>query len=150
MARTYTNLLFHLVFSTKQRKPLIAQPFQAELHAYLGGIVRDLGGIPIEIGGVADHVHLLVRLKPTLALADALREIKAGSSKWLNEEKFKMLKFGWQDGYSAFTVSESQVNKVRAYIRGQEEHHRRVSFQDELRELLRRHGIEYDERYLWD
>ena len=149
MSRTYTNLLYHLVFSTKQRIPLILPSFQADLHAYMGGIVRDLGGIAIEIGGAADHVHLLVRLKPVIALADAMRELKAGSSKWVNEEKMKLRKFGWQDGYAAFTVSESQAPRVRAYIRRQEQHHCRIDFQQEIRELLQRHKIDYDERYLW-
>jgi REP element-mobilizing transposase RayT len=130
--------------------PLILPSFQSDLHGYLGGIVRDLGGIAIEVGGVADHVHLLVRLKPTLAIADALREIKAGSSKWVNEEKMKLRKFGWQDGYAAFTVSESQALRVRTYIQRQEQHHRRIDFQQEVRDLLRRHNIEFDERYLWD
>lgn len=150
MSRTYTNLLYHLVFSTKQRLPLILPSFQSDLHAYLGGIVRDLGGIPIEVGGIADHIHLFVRLKPTLALADALREIKAGSSKWVNEEKMKLRKFGWQDGYAAFSVSESQAPRVRTYIQRQEQHHRRIDFQQEVRDLLRRHNIAFDERYLWD
>jgi putative transposase len=150
MARTYTNLLFHLVFSTKDRIPFIGPSIRDELHAYMGGIIRDLGGIALEIGGVEDHVHLLVKLKPTLALADVLRELKSGSSKWLNEEKMKLRKFGWQDGYAAFSVSESQAGRVRAYIKNQVEHHRQVSFQDELRELLRKHGIEFDERYMWE
>jgi putative transposase len=88
MPGTYTNLLYHLVFSTKNRMPRIKPAFQEDMHGYLGGIVRDLGGTPIEIGGVADHVHLLVKLKPTVALSDVMREIKAGSSKWLNEETF--------------------------------------------------------------
>jgi REP element-mobilizing transposase RayT len=111
--------------------------------------VRDLGGTALEIGGVADHVHLLIKLKPTLALADFMRELKSGSSKWLNEEEMRLRKFGWQDGYGAFSVSESQVSQVRTYIRNQEQHHRRVGFQEEFVRLLERHGIEYDEQYLW-
>ena len=150
MSRTYSNLLYHLVFSTKDRIPLISPSFRDDLHSYLGGIVRDLGGIPLEIGGVADHVHLLVKLKPTAALSDVMRELKAGSSKWINENKMKLRKFGWQDGYAAFSVSKSQAPRVRAYISNQEEHHRRVGFKEEFLALLQRNGIEYDEKYLWD
>lgn len=150
MSRTYTNLLYHIIFSTKDRIPFIQPAFRSDLHAYLGGIIADLGGIPLEIGGVADHAHLLVKLKPTAALSDVMRELKAGSSKWVNEEKMKLRKFGWQDGYAAFTVSSSQSGRVRAYIRNQERHHARLSFQDELRQLLKRHGIEYEEQYLWE
>lgn len=150
MSRTYTNLLYHLVFSTKERIPFISPSFRNDLHGYLGGIVRDLGGTPVEIGGVADHVHLLVKLKPTEAVSDVMRHLKAGSSKWLNEEKMKLRKFGWQDGYAAFSVSTSQAARVRAYIKNQERHHRRVGFQEELVHLLQLNGVEYDERYLWD
>jgi REP element-mobilizing transposase RayT len=150
MAGTYTNLLFHLVFSTKGRFPLITRELQPELYAYVGGIVRGEGGVLIEIGGMPDHVHLLVKFKPTVAVAEMLRLVKGSSSKWANEEKFKARKFGWQDGYGAFSVSESQVDAVREYIRTQEGHHRGLSYQDEFRALLDRRGVEYDERYLWD
>jgi putative transposase len=150
MAGTYTNLLYHVVFSTKGRFPLVTCELQPELYAYVGGIVRGEGGVLIEIGGMADHVHLLAKFKPTGAVAEMLRLVKGNSSKWVNEEKFKARKFGWQDGYGAFSVSESQVDAVREYIRTQEAHHRGLSFQDEFRALLDRHGIECDERYLWD
>jgi REP element-mobilizing transposase RayT len=150
MAGTYTNLLYHLVFSTKGRFPLVTRELQPELYAYVGGIVRGEGGVLVEIGGMPDHVHLLAKFKPTAAVAEMLRLVKGSSSKWVNEEKFKARKFGWQDGYAAFSVSESQVDAVREYIRTQEVHHRGLSYQDEFRALLDRHGIEYDERYLWD
>jgi putative transposase len=150
MAGTYTNLLYHLVFSTKGRFPLVTRELQPELYAYVGGIVRGEGGVLIEIGGMSDHVHLLAKFKPTAALAEMLRLVKGSSSKWVNEEKSKARKFGWQDGYGAFSVSESQVDAVREYIRTQEAHHRGLSYQAEFRSLLDRHGIEYDERYLWD
>jgi REP element-mobilizing transposase RayT len=150
MAGTYTNLLYHLVFSTKERVPLIGRELQPDLYAYLGGIVRGEGGILLEVGGMPDHVHLLARIKPIASVSEMLRQIKANSSKWVNEEKFKMRKFAWQDGYAAFSVSESQVSALRRYIREQEQHHRGQSYQDEFRALLDRHGIAYDERYLWD
>jgi putative transposase len=149
MSGTYTNLLYHLIFSTKDRVPFIESHLRDDLHRYMGGIVRDVGGTPLEIGGVADHVHLLVKLKPTLALADFMRELKSGSSKWMNEEKMRLGKFGWQDGYAAFTVSTSHAPRVKSYIKNQERHHRRASFQEEFLQLLQKHGIEYDERYLW-
>ncbi|HEX7379649.1 MAG TPA: IS200/IS605 family transposase [Pirellulales bacterium] len=149
MASTFTNLLYHVIFSTKNRIPCIDTALRQDLHAYLGGIVRELGGAALEIGGVADHVHLLVKLPPKIALSDFMRTLKANSSKWMNEEKLKLRKFGWQDGYSAFSVSKSQTPEVRSYIQNQEAHHQRKSYQDELRALLRRHEIEFDERYIW-
>jgi putative transposase len=150
MAGTYTNLLYHLIFSTKDRIPLITKGLQEDLYSYMGGIVRGEGGTLMEIGGVADHVHLLTKFKPTKSVSEMLNRIKAKSSKWVNEEHASNLrKFGWQDGYAAFTVSESLVPSVRRYIVGQEDHHRQKSFQEEFRALLDKHGIEYDERYLW-
>jgi REP element-mobilizing transposase RayT len=150
MAGTYTNLLYHVVFSTKERRPLITKELQPDLNAYIGGIIRGEGATLLEIGGISDHVHLLVKFKPTHSVSEMLRLIKSNSSKWINEERFKMRKFGWQDGYAAFSVSESQVAIVREYICNQEQHHHGQSYQDEFRALLDRHRIEYDERYLWD
>jgi REP element-mobilizing transposase RayT len=112
--------------------------------------VRGERGVLLGIGGMPDHVHLLAKLSPAISLADVVGCIKAKSSKWANAEKLKLRKFGWQDGYSAFTVSESQIASVRRYIQHQEQHHRRQSYQDELRALLRKHGIEFEERYFWD
>src|ERR1051325_8223658 len=106
MAGTYTNLLYHIVFSTKERRQLIKPAIEERLYKYIGGIIRGLGGIELEIGGVDDHIHILAKFKPTIALSDAVRDIKANSSKWLNE-KSKIYKFAWQDGFAAFTVSES-------------------------------------------
>jgi REP element-mobilizing transposase RayT len=150
MPSTYTNLLYHIIFSTKERRPFINSDFRDRLHPYLGGIIRDLKGEPIEIGGVADHVHILAKLPATLALSDALRLIKANSSKWAGEQEDLVRTFAWQTGYAAFTVSKSQVVVVRKYIRNQEQHHRRKSFKQELVSLLDKHEIEYDRRYLWD
>ena|SRR6187431_1021796 len=145
MAGTYTYLLYHLVFSTKGRFPLVSRELQPELYAYVGGIVRGEGGVLIEIGGMPDHVHLLAKFKPTASLSEILRLVKGSSSKWVNVEKFNPQV--WLAGrVPAFSVSESQVDAVREYIRTQEAHHRRLSYQDEFRSLLDRHGIEYEER----
>jgi REP element-mobilizing transposase RayT len=150
MPSTHTNLLYHLVFSTKRRLPLISSNLGTELYRYIGGIIRDEGGIMLEIGGIADHLHILTKWKPSIALSDFLAKIKGNSSKWANETKMKMRKFGWQEGYGAFSVSESQVVAVTKYIRSQEEHHRKQTFQEEYLALLKKHRIQFDERYLWD
>jgi putative transposase len=150
MGSTLTNLLYHIVFSTKNRRPLIMSDVRDELHRYLGGIIRGEGGIAIDIGGMPDHVHILAKLKPNVAVSDVLRVLKANSSKWCNDKFASQRDFGWQDGYAAFSVSESQAQKVAEYIRNQEEHHRQRDFKSELIELLRRHGIEFNEQYLWD
>lgn len=150
MSGTYTNLLYHLVFSTKNRIAMIGNSLQADLYSYMGGIIRGEGGTLLEIGGMPNHVHLLVKLKPAKSVSEMLNRIKAKSSKWVNEEKLKMRKFGWQDGYAAFSVSESQVEPVCQYIQGQEAHHNHQSYQDEFRALLEWHGVEFEERYLWD
>jgi putative transposase len=147
---TYTNLLYHFVFSTKDRIPLITAELQEELYRYVGGIIRAEGGVQLEIGGISDHVHILAKNKPSIAVSDLLGKIKANSSKWINDQKPQSRKFGWQEGYAAFTVSESQVATVREYIRLQKEHHHKQTFKEELVALLDRHGIEYDARFLWD
>jgi REP element-mobilizing transposase RayT len=149
MPSTYTNLLYHIVFSTKDRTPLIDDEFREELYQYIGGIIRAEGGVQLEIGGLSDHIHILAKIKPAMPVSDMLAKVKANSSKWVNEHKMKMRKFGWQEGYAAFTVSESQVPNVREYIRNQVEHHRKQSYQEEFVALLERHGIEYDTQYLW-
>jgi REP element-mobilizing transposase RayT len=141
-------LHFHLVFSTKERAPTIAEEWRERLHAYLGGIVKGLGGMPLAVGGMEDHAHLLVGLKPSHRLDYFLRDLKADSSEWVHQEVGKRM-FGWQKGYGAFSVSPSNVEGVRRYVLHQEEHHRRRSFQEEYIELLRASGVEYDERYLW-
>jgi putative transposase len=150
VAHTYTKLLYHTVFSTKERAPLIDAELAPDLYAYFGGIVRELNGEAIIVGGVADHVHALLRLPPTLAISDAMRVVKTNSSLWVHQTRPALWEFAWQTGYAAFTVSRSGSDSVQHYIATQEEHHRRRSYQDELRELLRRHDIDYDEAYLWD
>lgn len=147
MSSTYLSLHYHLVFGTKDRQPTIAPEWRERMHDYLGGTVRGLGGIPEEIGGVADHVHLLVGLKSTHCLADFLRELKKGSSAWVHDE-IHSPSFAWQEGYAAFTVSATARDAVRSYIANQEEHHRKKSFREELVEMLERSGDSYDSKYL--
>ena len=148
MSHTHTSLNYQLVFGTKARAQSIESGFRLELCSYLGGILKAEGCLPLEIGAVADHVHLLVRFPPTVSLADLLRTLKANSSKWLNDTRFPRRTFAWQEGYAAFTVSQSQVPRLLAYIRGQEEHHRKRDFRRELVALLRRNGVAFEERYL--
>ena len=147
MSATHLSLHYHLIFGTKGREPMIAPAWRGKLHAYLGGVVRGLGAIPDEIGGVADHVHLLLGAKATHRLADLLREIKSESSRWVHED-IGAAGFAWQEGYGAFTVSASQREAVRQYIQTQEEHHRRRTFREEYVEMLTRSGVEFDERFL--
>jgi len=148
MASTLTNLLYHLVFSTKDRLPLITADIREPLYKYIAGIIRNQGGTLIEIGGMPDHVHCLARLPANKAVSDMLRAIKSDSSGWVNRERPKD-RFAWQAGYGAFTVSQSQAEVVQKYIQRQEEHHRVRSFKEEVLEMLEKHGVEYDERYLW-
>ena len=150
MSGTYTNLIYHIVFSTKERRRLITPAIEDELHKYIGGIVRNLEGDLLEANGDMDHIHLLAILKPKLALSNIIRDTKANSSAWLNKRIRSPYKFAWQDGYSAFTVSESQIERIASYIRNQKNRHRRIDYKDELLELLRINRIKYDERYLWD
>ena len=149
MSSTLTNLLYHIVFSTKNREPIITKPIRADLFKYIGGIIRAEGGTLLEIGGMSDHIHLVVRFKAEPSVATMVKIIKSKSSKWLNDQPKRPGRFEWQRGYAAFTVSVSQLESVRTYVRNQEQHHRRKTFQDEFRLLLEKHGVVYDERYLW-
>lgn len=150
MSSTLTNLLCHVVFSTKHRRPLITDNLRNDLYNYMGGIIKNEGGILLEIGGISDHVHLLLKLKPVHSVSDIMRKVKGGSSKWINEQHKTNERFSWQDGYGAFSVSESQVNHVVQYIKTQAQHHQKLSFQDEFVLLLKRHGVTYEEKYLWN
>ena len=147
---TYTNLLFHIVFSTKYRKPTICSHWQKDLYAYIGGIVKDQKGTLQKIGGIEDHVHLLLSLSPTHTISDVLRKIKSNSSKWINLRDDVVNRFEWQTGYAAFSVSESQAPIVAKYISNQAEHHKRNSFEDEFLILLRKHGIESDMNHIFE
>jgi putative transposase len=148
MPSTHLSLHYHIVFSTKDWVPCIATAWRERLHAYLGGVVRNVEGVPEAIGGISDHVHLLLGLRATACLADVVRDVKAVSSRWVHEE-IGTRSFAWQEGYGAFTVSASQRDTVREYIARQEEHHHKRTFQEEYLELLKRSGVVYDERYLW-
>jgi REP element-mobilizing transposase RayT len=150
MAHTFTNLLTHIIFSTKERVPCISADLKPKLHAYMGGIVRELKGKAYSIDGTNDHVHLLVSLPPSISLSDAMRIIKTNSSGWVHNLDARHRTFAWQIGYGAFSVSKSNVAAVVRYIQNQEEHHRKISFKEEFVEFLEKHGIEYDERYIWE
>ncbi len=145
MGSTYLSLHYHIVFSTKERRPLIKDSWRPKMHEYLGGTARGLCGIPECIGGVADHVHLLVGLKATHCLADFVRELKKASSVWATDHHDRY--FQWQEGYAAFTVSQTHRDPLKSYIAGQEQHHRTLNFMDELKQLLARNGVEYDPKY---
>ncbi|MDB5340517.1 MAG: Transposase like protein [Planctomycetaceae bacterium] len=147
MPSTHLSLHYHLIFGTKYREASIGADWQDRLHEYLGGIINSLGGFPEIVGGVADHVHLLVRLKATHCLADVLRELKKVASSWVHDE-IGLRQFAWQEGYAAFTVSPNSRDGVRTYIANQVEHHRVKSFREELIEMLERAGVEYDPKYL--
>jgi REP-associated tyrosine transposase len=147
MPSTYLSLHYHLIFGTKDRAPFIEYPWRSRLHDYLGGNIRGLSGFPQEVGGVVDHVHLLAGLKATHCLADVMRELEKASSAWVHDEIGRR-SFTWQEGYAAFTVSATAREAVRQYIARQEEHHRTKSFRDELVEMLKKAGIEYDPKYL--
>jgi putative transposase len=148
MPSTHTSLNYHVVFSTKERCNFMDAAWRPRLHEYIGGIVKKLDGVPLAIGGVGDHVHILASLSATDRLADFVRELKTASSKWVHQA-IQMHIFSWQEGYGAFTVSASNREAVCKYILNQEEHHRTKTFQEEYRELLERAGIQYEEKYLW-
>ena len=151
MPQSFAQIYVHLVFSTKDRRPFLQNPAERdEMHAYLGGISRNLECPPIIVGWVADHVHLLFHLGRTMTVADVVRELKRESSKWFKERFSQSVEFAWQSGYAAFSISPSHVPAVKEYIRTQDDHHRKVAFEDELRKLLTKYGLEWDERYLWD
>jgi REP element-mobilizing transposase RayT len=150
MANTYTSLHYHVVFSTKNREPWICPEFEERIWAYLGGIARENQMKALKIGGVENHVHLLLGIPPALAVSKGVQLIKGGSSVWIKETFPGMGGFGWQDGYGAFTVSKSLLAEVEHYIVTQREHHRLKTFEEEYRALLAKHEITFDERYLFD
>ena len=148
MSDSYTNLLYHVVFSTKDRRPLITLENEPRLYDYIGGTIRSLGGICLELNGTQDHIHLLAKLRPDRAVSGVLRDLKANASGWMHDVFPAVKDFSWQRGYGAFTMSQSNVDEVRRYIAKQKEHHRKVSFRDEFVQFLKANGIEYDERYI--
>ena len=150
MSHTYTSQLCHCVFSTKGRRRIITPELSSRLWPYLGGIAREHKMSALGIGGVENHVHLLLSLPPTLAIAKAIQLIKGGSSKWVHDQFPGHQTFAWQEGYGAFSIGVGNIDRTLAYIAHQAEHHRRTDFKDELVSFLKRHRIEYDERYIWD
>ena len=150
MPATFSKILLHIIFSTKNRAMAIKPDLQDRLYAFIGGIVRDERGTLLCTGGTLDHAHLLVRWRTDAPIADLLRNVKSRSSKWLHETFPDQRDFAWQAGYGVYSVSHSQCETVRRYIAEQAEHHRGKSFQEEFVEFLKAHEIEYDDRYIWD
>lgn len=147
MSHTAGNLVLHVIFSTKDRRPLITPEIRTDLFGYLGGIVREMRGTALIVNGTSDHVHMLIRIRPVHAAAEVARVVKTNSSRWVHE-RWKV-RFAWQTGYGAFSVSESNVPAISRYIAMQEEHHKRMTFQEEYVAFLKKNKIEYDERYIW-
>jgi REP element-mobilizing transposase RayT len=150
MPQSFASLHCHVIFSTKHRAALLSAALQPRLFAYLGGILHDADSVLVAAGGMPDHVHLLVSLGREVSVAEVARLVKANSSKWVRETFPELGGFAWQNGYGAFAVSYSLVDRVKAYIAGQAEHHRTMTFQGEFATFLKRHGIAYDERYVWE
>jgi putative transposase len=148
MSSSYCNLLYHIVFATKGREPWLTAAIRPRIHQYLGGAIRQEKGIAMIINGTADHVHILAKLRQDKAISKLVGELKANSSGWISRTFEGCASFAWQEGYGAFTVSQSQLSKVHCYIEKQEEHHRRVSFLEEFKVLLMAHDLPFDERYL--
>jgi REP element-mobilizing transposase RayT len=148
VAQTLGNVVVHLIFSTKERKPLIAPEIRSSLFAYLGGIIRELRGTALIVNGTSDHVHMLIRIRPAHSIAEVARIVKANSSGWIR--KGGHTEFAWQSGYGVFSVSESSIPAATKYIAHQEEHHTKHSFQEEFVAFLKKNNVAYDERYIWD
>lgn len=151
MSQSLSRIYLHIVFSTKNRERfLVDADLRKSLHAYVGATMKHLECTPVEIGGVEDHIHILCLLPRTRTVAEVVKETKRVSTNWLHEQAEELRGFHWQAGYGAFSVSQSNVDEVVDYIRRQEEHHRKVTFQDEYRAFLKKHAVEFDERYVWD
>lgn len=149
MANTYTQIYIHVVFAVQERACTIKKEWKEELFKYISGIMKNQGVKLLAIGGVEDHVHILFALNPKIALSDLIRDVKANSSKFINEKGFVRGRFYWQEGFGAFSYSRSQINKVAKYIWNQEEHHNSKSFKDEYSELLSKFEVDFDEKYLF-
>ncbi len=150
MAQSLSNVLLHIVFSTKNRRPWIDVEIEEELHKYIAGICRELKCPSHKIGGTDDHLHIACSLSRTIAISKLLEEIKSSSSKWIKTKGDRYADFAWQNGYGAFSIGQSQLLDLRRYIANQREHHRRLTFQEEYRDLLAKYAAEFDERYVWD
>jgi putative transposase len=149
MTHTYHQLLYHLIWSTKERKSVIRKEYHDRFFPYLGGIFRSLECAPIQIGGMPDHVHALVSIPPRISISEIVRNSKVSSSKWLKDNYPELDSFSWQEGYGAFTVSSSSEQAVIQYIQNQENHHRERDFREEFLGLLKKHRVSFDEKYLW-
>ncbi len=150
MPQSLANILVHLTFSTKDRRPDIHPDVEGDLHGYLAAICRDHGCPAIEVGGTADHVHICLRLSRTMTIAGLVQEVKTSSSKWIKTKGDRYRFFSWQAGYGAFSIGQSSLDALRRYITTQKEHHRERDFKAEFRALLRKYQIDYDEQYVWD
>jgi putative transposase len=150
MGQSLVKNYIHIIFSTKYRQPLITPKIEAELHTYLGGICNRLECQVIKVGGYTDHIHILCLLSKKIALAKLLEGLKSHSSKWAKTNGDEFKNFYWQDGYGAFSVKATDVDIVVKYIENQHEHHKKKTFQDEYRAILKKYNVEYDERYVWD
>jgi putative transposase len=151
MSQSLSKILMHVIFSTKGRYPFLQDVgIRQETHAYLSGILKHKESPALLVGGLSDHVHILCHLSRTICVSDLIGETKRASSLWIKERGGRFAQFGWQNGYGAFSIGQSQVASVKRYIATQDEHHRKLSFQDEFRALLRRYPLQYDERYVWD
>jgi len=150
MGQSLVRNCLHIVFSTKNREPFLQSPIEAELYAYLGGLCNKFESPVIKIGGFTDHIHILCMLSKKIALMNLMEELKSHSSKWIKTKGLGYENFYWQDGYGAFSVNSSEIDSLIAYIDNQRVHHSKTTFQDEYRSFLKKHDVEYDERYVWD
>ena len=149
MPGSYVSLYYHIIFSTKDRQRWLEERVRERLWAYMGGILKNHGGTPISIGGVEDHAHMVISLHQTVTVADTVRDVKANSTAWVKSMYPDLAEFAWQEAYAAFTLHWGILESAKGYVARQEEHHREQSFQDEVIRFLKRHGVEYDERYMW-
>ncbi len=150
MSQSLSNILVHIIFSTKLSKPFIVQAIKNELYSYMASILKDCDCPVIVIGGIEDHVHVLCKLSKTRSMSSVVEDVKKKSSKWIKTRGVEYKDFYWQNGYGAFSIGESQVDLLKGYIQKQEGHHQKKSFKEEFLEILNRYGVAYDERYLWD
>ena len=150
MGQSLVKNYIHIIFSTKLRVPLIHQPVHDELYSYIGGICKEMECHPIKIGGYTDHIHILCMLSKKIALMNLLEEVKSHSSKWMKTKGKELKNFYWQNGYGAFSVNPTEIDKVITYIDNQKEHHRKKTFQEEYRAFLMKYKVEYDEKFVWD
>ena len=150
MPQSLAKVYLHSVFSTKHRQPLITSAVEDPLYAYMGGVIKNLGSAPLIINGVSDHIHILSTLPRTTTIAKYLEEVKKSSSKWIKTKGSEFKNFAWQSGYATFSVGQSEIETISEYIRKQKEHHKKLTFKEEVIRFLEEYGIEYNEEYLWD